>query len=291
MVVAPEIAPVLVMPPVLLLMPPETEAPPLAVRVWVTVNEPGMVARMPVRPIVMPDVLAAPIEIVPVVPVEVPLSTLTLPLAKAPEVTLPDAIVMPLVTAPEALGVLTTVPAKPWNVRVPAEVPNVLAALPVMLRAWLAADWIVAADAAVKVNEELVRVPPLTVPPLKVPPLRVAPLIVPKPVIVGEDEPVTVPVIVGLVMVPPLTLKPLTAEAVRVPPEIEPPVSEPPEIVAPLKLVELMVAPLNVVEVMAAPLMVELQAKAPVALVTVQPVTPTPPASRTSPVPVLFRLS
>ena len=31
MVVAPEIAPVLVMPPVLLLMPPETEAPPLAV--------------------------------------------------------------------------------------------------------------------------------------------------------------------------------------------------------------------------------------------------------------------
>ena len=253
------------------------------------------VVRTPVRPIVIPDVLAAPIEIVPVVPVvDVPLSRLRLPELLAPvPVALPVVILtlLELVAAVDTAGVLILVPAKPWNVRVPADVLNVDAALPVMLSAWLAAAWIELVLAAVKVKLLLVRVPPDTLPPLNVPPLRVAPLMAPKPVIVGEDEPVTVPVIVGLVMVPPLTLKPLTAEAVRVPPEIEPPVSEPPEIVAPLKLVELMVAPLNVVEVMAAPLMVELQAKAPVALVTVQPVTPTPPASRTSPVPVLFRLS
>jgi hypothetical protein len=51
--------------------------------------------------------------------------------------------------------------------------------------------------------------------------LIVWPLIVPKPVIVGPLEPVTVPVMVGLVMVPPLTLRPLTAVELKLPPVME----------------------------------------------------------------------
>ena len=105
----------------------------------------------------------------------------------------------------------------------------------------------------------------------------------PKPVMVGEDAPVTVPVTVGLVIVPAATLSPLTAVAVRVPPLTEPPLSVPPEIVAELNVVLVTVAPLRVPE----------QAKLPLALVTVQPVEAEPPPRRMSPVlvaPILMAL-
>ena len=64
---------------------------------------------------------------------------------------------------------------------------------------------------------------------------------------------------VPTVIVPPETDRPFTAEALRLPPEIVPPDS-------------------------VAPLMVEVQAKAPLELVTVQPVEPEPPPRRMSPV-------
>jgi hypothetical protein len=78
--------------------------------------------------------------------------------------------------------------------------------------------------------------------------------------------PIAVPFQVPELMVPPETFRPLTAVALRLPPLRVPPEMVPPEIVAPL--------------------MVELQASAPVALVSVQPVRPEPPPSSMLPVEV-----
>jgi hypothetical protein len=167
MPVAPAIVPVEVMPPALLLIPPEIEAVELAVKVWVEVSAPLTVVVLPVAPMPTLLALAVPIDTLPVVPVAVPLSILMLPELLVVPVALPDPIVtlLELVEAVEVAGVLTLVPAKPWIVNVPAVVLLVLAAFPIILRAWLAALWIVAVAADPKVKAEPLKVLVLIVPP------------------------------------------------------------------------------------------------------------------------------
>jgi len=98
-----------------------------------TVNGPLKVEVTPVRPIVIPELFAVPIEIVPAVPLAVPTSIVTLP--ELPALALPDLIEMAPVlvvpvpdcrlTAPEApaealpdrmLTALLVVPAAVWIV-------------------------------------------------------------------------------------------------------------------------------------------------------------------------------
>jgi hypothetical protein len=93
------------------------------------------VAEVVVFPMVTVLALAVPMDTVPVVPVEVPTSIETLPEAKAPEVTLPEAMVMLEVAAPALLVVETVRPLSPCRVKAPLVVDKEEAALPCRLTA------------------------------------------------------------------------------------------------------------------------------------------------------------
>jgi hypothetical protein len=111
------------------------DRPPLAVNSWLTVSAPLLVVVTPALPIVMALALPVPRDMVPVLPVLLPTSIDTLPEAKAPEVTLPEAIVMVLVALPEWLAVLSEVAPSPCKLRPPEVVLKLEAALPVRVRA------------------------------------------------------------------------------------------------------------------------------------------------------------
>lgn len=107
--VPPVMVAVLIVPvPVVMLPLLVASAPPAVVMLLpLVVRPPGKLTWRPLLPIVMPDAFAVPILMVPVVPVLVPTSTLKLPEAKAPLVTLPVVIASALVAAPAALAVLS----------------------------------------------------------------------------------------------------------------------------------------------------------------------------------------
>lgn len=115
------------MEPLLTSAPLPAEAPTCAV--------PLTVVATPDRPTEIALELVPPIVMVPVVPVEVPVSTVMFPEAKAPEETLPVDTAIALVAAPDAAGVLTITPPKPCTVRLPAPVLQVAAAADVIVRA------------------------------------------------------------------------------------------------------------------------------------------------------------
>ena len=116
----------LMVPPVM--VTPELEKV-LAVKVWVTVIDPGTVVKTPVLPIVKAEAFVAPIETAPFAPAPAPASTVTLPevpetevppvwitiLPEFPDVALPEA----MVRAPEAPAEATPVA----RVVIPVEVP------------------------------------------------------------------------------------------------------------------------------------------------------------------------
>src|SRR5665213_2923771 len=106
-------------------------APPLTVSVWLTVSAPWLVVVIPLLPIVMALALPVPIWTRPVVPVELPTSMATLPEAKAPDVTLPDVMLMAEVAAPDTLVVSRLVMPAPCRLSVPEVVDRVELALPV----------------------------------------------------------------------------------------------------------------------------------------------------------------
>src|SRR3954463_7381047 len=111
------------------------DMPPLAVMPWVTVRLPALVVVTPALPMLMAEALAVPRLSVPVVPVDVPTSMDTLPEAKAPEVTLPEVMVMLEVAAPDTLVVVRFTPPAPCRDKAPLVVVREEAALPVRLTA------------------------------------------------------------------------------------------------------------------------------------------------------------
>src|SRR5665213_1758250 len=110
---------------------PLTPIPPFAVNVWLIVSAPWLVVVIPLLPIVMALALPVPIWTRPVVPVELPTSMATLPEAKAPDVTLPDVMLMAEVAAPDTLVVSRLVMPAPCRLSVPEVVDRVELALPV----------------------------------------------------------------------------------------------------------------------------------------------------------------